>query len=131
MEKKDFIEILKYMDEFIEILIGKMEGELDTDKKYYFSIEKVHDFLPKSGIAEARFIHALLNMEGSIVSDGDICRNLNIKPSSLKVYASRARVALETGGVSAKIIRIRGQGYRIADRDRVKSMMNLSRGRVD
>ena len=92
------------------------------------SFEAVRQFLEISLPAPVRFLQIMLDREGRMILDEDLADLLGCKVSSLKVVISHARARLADAGFNIKILRDRGQGYRMepAEARRIAEVCHLA-----
>lgn len=107
------VNILRYVASELEDFSGRSSEALQRSGR----AERLHLLLPTAGFREVQFLQTLFEAGGEVVSDQELCRRLSLRQSSLKIYASGARRALEKAGFSSVIHRKRGDGYYLITND--------------
>jgi len=95
----------------LEEIVGDEIIVDDIRRIEIFQLDRLRVIFPEATDGTVRLIDLLLENPGSLLPDVDICEQLGICQSSLKVYICHARKSLVARGFVPGIFRVRNGGY--------------------
>lgn len=95
----------------LEKIVGDEINIDDVRRIEIFQLDRLRIIFPEATDGTVRLLDLLLENPGSLLFDADICEQLGICQSSLKVYICHARKALVARRFVPGIFRVRNGGY--------------------